>query len=369
MFEEYTEEYFLEQARLKGQELNIDTRQGSLYMDAATGHCIRAAKFMADLSQAFDMLAVDTCGGSILTEKAAQDNVIRQPATPSYWHINMDGTIPDTGTRMFVDSYYFELIYDNEQYLLKSEELGTKTNNLQEGSNVMPVYNVDGLKSCTLGSLYMPGTAAESDKSLRERWQLKKSGPSQNGNKNQYQTWCESITGVGRAHIIPLYGGENTVAAVIYSTTGEIPSKTILEAVQEYIDPIVRGYGVNIDGKSYIFGDGLGDGVGNLGAHFLAMQPIEVDINVTFEGDLKSGYNKTQAQNLIIIAIKEYLKKLVLEGEESVVIKVSAIGSIISSCEAINDYAPASLKLNGGTANITIGNMSAPIVKGVVIDA
>lgn len=369
MFEEYTEEYFLEQARLKGQELNVDTRQGSLYMDAATGHCIRAAKFMADLSQAFDMLAVDTCSGSILTEKAAQDNVIRQPATPSYWHINMVGTIPDAGTRMFVDSHYFELIYDNEQYLLKSEELGIKTNNLQEGSNVMPVYNVDGLASCTLGSLYIPGATAESDKSLRERWQLKKSGPSQNGNKNQYQTWCESVTGVGRAHIIPLFGGENTVAAVLYSTTGEIPSKGILEDVQKYIDPIVRGYSVDVYGETYLFGDGLGDGAGNLGAHFLALQPMEIGISIIFEGDLKSGYNKTQAQNLILNSVKEYIGKLVLDGEESIVIKVSAIGSIISSCEAINDYVPASLKLNGGTANITVGNMSAPIVKEVVIDA
>ena len=69
MFEEFTEEYFMDQARALGEEYGVDTRQGSLFMDAATGHCIRIAKFMNDLKTAFEMLAVDTCTGDILTEK------------------------------------------------------------------------------------------------------------------------------------------------------------------------------------------------------------------------------------------------------------------------------------------------------------
>ena len=63
MFEEFTEDYFMDQARALGEEYGVDTRQGSLFMDAATGHCIRIAKFMNDLSTAFEMLAVDTCTG------------------------------------------------------------------------------------------------------------------------------------------------------------------------------------------------------------------------------------------------------------------------------------------------------------------
>lgn len=69
MFEEFTEDYFMDQARALGEEYGVDTRQGSLFMDAATGHCIRIAKFMNDLSTAFEMLAVDTCTGDVLTER------------------------------------------------------------------------------------------------------------------------------------------------------------------------------------------------------------------------------------------------------------------------------------------------------------
>ena len=45
MFEQFTEDYFMEQAREMGDALGVDTREGSVYMDAAAGHCLRAAKF------------------------------------------------------------------------------------------------------------------------------------------------------------------------------------------------------------------------------------------------------------------------------------------------------------------------------------
>ena len=296
MFEEFTEDYFMDQARALGEEYGVDTRQGSLFMDAATGHCIRIAKFMNDLSTAFEMLAVDTCTGDVLTEKAAQDGIYRQSATPSYYEVSFTGTTPELGSRFFVESCYFKLISKDDRFLLESEVLGTATNSVLPGQNVVPVYEVNGLEACTLGSLYIPGAEEETDDDLRSRWQEKKTGPAQNNNRSQYKVWCEERAGVGRAHILPLYGGENTVKAVIYSTEGGIPAKSILEDVQSYIDPIVEGYQVTVNGKALTFSDGLGDGVSDLGAHFLAAAPEAVDISVSFSADLKSWYSKQTAQ-------------------------------------------------------------------------
>ena len=64
--DEADEEYWLEQAEELGEDLDVDTREGSVYMDAAAGHCMRTAKFYSDLSMVFEMLAVDTCGGDML---------------------------------------------------------------------------------------------------------------------------------------------------------------------------------------------------------------------------------------------------------------------------------------------------------------
>lgn len=369
MFEEFTEEYFIDQAIALGEEYGVDTRQGSLFMDAAMGHCIRSAKFMNDLSTAFEMLAVDTCTGEILTEKAAQDGVYRHEATPAYYEVEFDGTTPDIGARMFVDGCYFVLTSEDGKFLLQSEILGEKMNSIDPGKNVVPVYDVDGLNACTIRELYNPGTDEESDDSLRSRWQEKKNGPSQNNNRSQYKSWCESRTGVGRAHILPLYGGENTVMAVLYSTEGGIPAESILNDVQEYIDPIVEGYKVTVNGEVLIFGDGLGDGISDLGAHFLAAAPKRVDISISFTADLRSGYSVSQAQEDIMNGVKSYIKTLVLNGDEDIIIRTSAIGNIISQSESILDYTPASLLLNGSTGNIHIGKTKVPVVKEVLINA
>lgn len=368
MFEEYTEKYFKDQAKAMGEELRVDTREGSLYMDAAAGHCIRAAKFMNDLSMVFEMLAVDTCTGEILDEKARQDGIVRHPSTPSYWNVEFEGTIPDSGTRFFCQDYYFKLVQVDGNLLLESEIYGTETNSLISGETVIPVYNIDGLTSCTLGELYSPGANAEEDVSLRQRWKEKKAGPAENGNKAQYKVWCESITGVGRAHIIPLFGGENTVRAVLYATNGEIPAESILEAVQDYIDPIVGGYEVEVDGISYVFGDGLGEGVANIGAHFLASAPDEIGLSISFDADLKSGYTVTQAQTEVMTKVKEYVRNLVLNGDEEITIRLSNIGSIISSADSIVDYTPSTLMINGNTENVLVGVMQVPIVEEVVIN-
>lgn len=369
MFEEFTEDYFMDQARALGEEYGVDTRQGSLFMDAATGHCIRIAKFMNDLSTAFEMLAVDTCTGDVLTEKAVQDGIYRQSATPSYYEVSFTGTTPELGSRFFVESCYFKLISKDDRFLLESEVLGTATNSILPGQNVVPVYEVNGLEACTLGSLYIPGAEEETDDDLRNRWQEKKTGPAQNNNRSQYKVWCEERAGVGRAHILPLYGGENTVKAVIYSTEGGIPAKSILEDVQSYIDPIVEGYQVTVNGKALTFSDGLGDGVSDLGAHFLAAAPEAVDISVSFSADLKSGYSKQTAQTEVQNAIKTYFKTLVVDGDEDITVRVSSIGSLIASAESILDYVPASLKLNGSTENVKVGKESTPVLKEVLIDA
>lgn len=216
-----------------------------------------------------------------MTEKAGQEGIERIPATPAVYAVTITGTAPEVGARMFVQGQYFTLTKSGDDYYITAETVGTSVNYLSAGENVMPVYDVEGMLSCILGSLYIPGANEESDDSLRARWKEQMAGPSHNGNASHYKTWCESITGVGISHILPLYGGENTVVA-IYATDGGVPAASILESVQEYVDPIEEGFPVEIGGETLTFGDGLGNGAGNLGAHFLALAPAETMSTLRF---------------------------------------------------------------------------------------
>lgn len=374
MFEEFTEEYFLNQAKSFGDELGVDTRTGSVYMDMAAGHCIRAAFFFANLRELFNMFSLDTCYADILDDKAEEWSLARHPATKAVFNITYEGTAPEAGDRFFAEDseYYFTVIVDEDTSTLRleAETEGTAVNTLSAGTEIIPVDDIDGLEAAYLGEIYTLGSDEEDDDSLRTRLREKMAGPAENGNRQHYKTWCESIDGVGRARIIPLFAGENTVRAVLYSPEGLPCSADVVKAVQDYIDPITQNYEFTDDsGKKWVCGDGFGDGVANIGAHFLATAAEELSLSVTFNATPKEGYNIESCEVAAREVIESYLQELSLETEEgeTVIIRISAIGAMIAELPQVLDY--ENLKLNGGTVNITVPDGYAAVLEEVDADA
>jgi hypothetical protein len=70
-----------------------------------------------------------------------------------------------------------------------------------------------------------------------------------------------------------LFAGENTVMGVIIGVDGLPAVQNIIDQVQEYIDPITLGISFVVDDETIAAGDGLGDGVANIGVHFAAVAP------------------------------------------------------------------------------------------------
>ena len=228
--------------------------------------------------------------------------------------------------------------------------------------------NIEGLVSATFGAIYENGSDDEDDESLRNRVIEKIAGPAENGNKQHYKTWCESIDGVGRARIFPLWLGENTVKAVLIDTVGKPCGEAKVLEVQNYIDPADKGMTETVEGKTYTVGDGLGNGVANIGAHFTAVGASPLEITVTFGAELASGATQEQAQQEAAEEIEEYLKELVLEtdDEAAITVRVSAIGAILSRLKYLVDY--TDLRLNGDTHNISPGEDDVPILGEVRIE-
>lgn len=350
--ENITEEFLLEKAEEMGDELQIDTRQGSVYMDAAKGHIIRAAKFFEDLRLARNMLAEDTCTDEILYEKGKQRGIKWREATPSKWKFDYTGKVPDNGARLFVEGYFFTLQKENDFYVMISELAGSKTNSLMPGTTVIPEKDVAGLITAKLGSLIVPGIDRETNDEFRKRYQEKVAGPSENGNIAHYKTWCESIEGIGRARIIPLWAGNNTVKAILISSDGTSPLKSIVQKVQEYVDPEAKG---------------LGMGVANIGSRFNAVAAIPVNINISASITLKSGYTKEMAVDSIKVTLTLYLKRIALDTDENEiqVIRYSNIGAMLSDAEAVLDY--EDLLVNNDTKNIEMELDSVAILGEVSI--
>lgn len=368
--DETDEEYWLDEAREQGEAIGVDTREGSVYMDTQTGHCLRIAKFYTDLNSVADMLAVDTCMGEILTEKASMDGINRYEASPSCWSAVFEGTVPEFGSEFMCGDYYFLWREVDGIGYLVSEISGTETNNLISGTELIPMDSILGLESAVLGELLIEGEDEESDDALRERWIAQKTAPAENGNLPQYKAWCEQVGGIGRAKIYPLWGGPLTVMAVLFGSSGGLVSDELVKKVQDYIDPIQKGYLKEVNGIEYIFGDGLGEGAAGIGVHFLAMSASPMELIISADVTLEDGYNLETVVNDASLQIKSYLSTLTLKSADdaSVIVRISSIGAIISELEGVIDYEYDSLTINGETSNIHIDDTDVAVLSEVIFN-
>jgi len=355
MFEDYTLDYFLKQAREQGEAYGVDTREGSVYMDACTGHCIRTAKFYSDLSNFYEMNSIDTATGTLLDEKAKERNLARKAATPAVYNVTFVGVAAADllGDRFMAGGYYFTLVKISDGYYLQCETTGAATNSVASGTAAVPVRNTMGLTSATIGMIYEEGTDEETDDSLRERLKDVVSNTAENGNKKHYKSWCESIDGIGRAIIYPLALGDNTVKAVLISSAGTAPTSALVDKVQEYVDPNHEG---------------LGEGAANIGAHFYAYAAVETQLSFTLTAVLASGYTAEQVKANATTVLTAYLKKIALESSDDtqMVIHYVQIVSILTGVDGISDF--RDLEINGGSANITIGTDNVGVLGEVTVN-
>lgn len=351
-----TEEVLIEQFFDIGNYLNVDTRQGSIFWDASMASIIRTSMFLDQLKMVKEIISIFTCTGDILDERMMERGLKRNPEspTPAVYYVDFTGAVPEIGSKMSVEDYMFTLGQDEEErYIITSEDLGTDMNNLASGMTVIPDLDVDGLISATLGDLAIPADDAESDDSARERLINRISGPDENGNRSQVRTWCESIEGVGAARIISLWNGPNTVKGVLVSTEGEVPSQTVVDNVQKYIDPGCKG---------------MGEGVANIGQFFSAAAAEAVTIDVSVSVLKKSDSTYTTIQDGFKALLKKYFSEMALAeySESGMAIRYVRVGSLLESMEEVIDY--DDLQLNGASVNVPFSILQIPVLGEVTVN-
>lgn len=351
MFEDRTYESILDEM-LAAAPAGIDTRQGSIYYDAVAACALKLASFYVDAGIILELVSVTTATGTYLDDKGQEYGVSRNPATPAKYQFVYEGTKPEAGTRFFADDLYFYLEDNDGALYLVSEEGGEGANNIIVGTRATPVNTVDGLTRAEFGPLLEPGQDTESDENYRSRIQDKIGGPAQNGNKYHYKSWCEEVAGVGRARIIPLWNGENTVKGVLIDPDGKPVSETVVERVQEHIDP---------------GGTGLGEGAANIGAHFTAAAATTTSITVSCTVTIADGYTLEGVRESALASVQSYLKDLALNtpDEEEMVVRISRIGAMIYAIPGIVDY--SDLMVNNGTGNISIPSDHVAVLEEVVV--
>lgn len=352
--EEITEEFLQEELIDMGAALGVDVRQGSLYRDAGEGHAFRTAKFFSDLRQVVDIISIFSCTGDVLDEHLFERGLSRNPPedTAAIYFVEFIGAEPEIGTRVICEEHFFVTDQIDGNWVIVSEETGIEMNSISSGAAVIPERDIKDLKSAKVINLAIPAVDRESDDEARRRLQNKLSGPDENGNISQMMTWCESVSGVGRARIIPLWNGPNTVKCVIIAADGLAPTEEVVEAVQIYLDP----------GE-----DGMGEGVATIGqiCTVVAVEPIMIDVSVTVFKDMEGTYSSIAEQ--FTQALDSYFKGIALEHySKNIKVRYTRIGAALTDIENVVDY--DNLKLNGKTENISFSISQIPVLGEVTVN-
>lgn len=371
MFEARTYENLMKEV-LAAAPPGIDIRQGSIYFDSVSAIVNLISKNYTDLERVLRITFITTASDEYLDLRASEYGFRRLAATTAKYFFSYTGTRPPSGWRFFHNDsgFYFRLMETEEGALyLEAEQAGTACNYIQNGDIAVPVDTVVGMTTANFAGVFEYGTDEEDDDSLRNRVLEYISGPARNGNRQHYKTWCESVDGVGCARIEPLWNGENTVRGILISPLGLPVPESVRDAVQQYVDPNGLGMTVERDGKTYVVGDGLGNGRANIGAHFTAMAAEAAEIQLAFTPEIRKGRTLSEVREAVEDAISRYLKQLVLEAEqdEIVVVRISAVGGILSGMTRyLVDY--NRLTLNGGIDNIRLRNTEVPVLGEVILN-
>ena len=352
--DEITEDFLRDECIDMGMDLGVDTRQGSIYRDAAEGHIIRTTKFFDDLRMVNEIISLATCTGDVLDDKLKERGLQRNPpeATPARYYCNFEGEQPEVGDMLTCEGHVFYVESVEDRVVIVSEETGTDMNSLPQGVPVVPEVDVDELISCTLEEIAVAAQDEEDDDTARQRLINKISGPDESANISQVKSWCEAQEGVGRARVIPLWNGPLTTKAVIITPDGTVPSEYVVDAVQEFLDPGCTG---------------LGEGMCPIGL-FATVAPAEalpINIEVTIQRD--TTYTLAEIQELIEASVTAYLKGLALAeySENTNTVRYTRISSIISNTEGVIDY--SRLYVNETIVNIVFTQLQIPTLGTVTV--
>mgnify|MGYP001114869070 CR=1 FL=1 len=309
--ENYTFSYLLNQALSKVPD-TIDKREGSIIYDALAPACYELSEYYMNLRKILIDTFAETASEEYLDLRVAEQGIQRYQATYATKkgifvnNLDLPALIP-IGSRFSTVSdeeavnYYVSEIYTDElgspvagAYKLVCEMIGTVGNNYV--GDLIPITHINNLKTALMTDLIIPARDIETDEELRTRYFLAINEKPFGGNIAQYDQEIKTIEGVGEIQVYPVWDGGGTVKCSIIDAEYNAISSEFIDVIQNKVDP------ENVPGQ--------GLGMAPIGHTVTITTPTEVDINISADITLLSGYELVQLQPEIEQVLYNYLLSL-----------------------------------------------------------
>ena len=331
---------------------NLDKRQGSIIYDALAPCCLELAQMYIQLASTYDLVFIDTAVGDSLDALVKQNGVTRKEATKALRKGEFNMVIP-IGSR-FSDGTYSYIVLENidgtNNSVLQCETAGS-VGNTYYGS-LTPISYLNGLTKAELTDIIDLGDDKESDEALRERYMESVTAPQFGGNVSDYQIKTKSLEGVGGVKVIPIWNGGGTVKLIITNSAYGVPTQTLIDEVQEAIDPT---------------GDQTGIGIAPIGhiVTVVGVEPLNIAVSATFT--LKDGVAPADIQEAVNQVVDNYFLALstTWDKEESLTVRVSQVETRLLGVSGVLDI--TNTKINNQTGNILLEEDQIPKRNGDVV--
>ena len=330
----------------------IDKRQGSIIYDALAPCCVELAQMYIELSGIYDQVFIDTAVGEALDKLVEQNGVKRKDATHALRKGEFNMVVPVDNRFSDGENTYIviENIVGTNNSILRCEQAGAVGNGYY--GSLTPITYLQGLTKAELTDIIDMGDDIESDEDLRVRYMESVTAPQFGGNVSDYQNKVKSLTGVGGCKVIPIWNGGGTVKLIITNSQGGVPTSSLVNDVQEAVDP-------NQDQQ--------GLGIAPIG-HIVTVEGAaakKITVSATFT--LESGVDPTDIQDSVNNIVDNYFKSLSAnwDKEDNLIARISQLETRLLGVAGVLDI--TNTKMNNSSSNLSLQSNEIPVRQGDVV--
>ena len=286
---------------------SFDTGEGSIIATALGPAAWYLEGLYEELTQVQENAYAPTAVGESLDLITEGRGIIRKPATPAIRQGAFNIAI-EAGSRFSTVNEEDSLIYDSGNLISGSGETWIYEMTCEtpgaEGNaytgELIPITNIEGLTSATLGEVITPGEDEESDDSLRQRYDESFQAPAFGGNISAYRQLILSLQGVGAVQVYPAWEGGGTVLCSILATDLTPASEDTVKRVQGIVCPPEKGGNTPSP---------LGFGFAPIGAAvtITTAQSVIINVAATIETDPSASSDVSSYKDQITANIQSYI--------------------------------------------------------------
>lgn len=401
MYEDITYELLLARMleKARAANANLDTREGSLVWLSHAPAAVELQNLYLQLDNILRETFADTASREYLMLRAAERGIVPYSATPATLRLQI--TPPtlelDANTRFSIGACNYGVTDNlgNGAYELTCETAG-EIGNAWSGP-VLPIDYVEGLESCTITGLLVPGEDEEDTEAFRKRYFDSLNAQAFGGNRADYLEKVNAIPGVGGVKVYRAWNGDikpavllppegtaewiagasapegvkawletihaaaaerqltvgGTVRVVVIDSTFAAPSQALVELVQTTVDPLQNA--------------GEGEGIAPIG-HVVKVEGVqETVVDLSFSLTYQNEWDWEAVKPYVLDTINGYFKELAetwADQNERLVVRISQLESRILSVSGVLDI--SNTAINEEAANYPLPLDHIPVVGAVI---